>query len=143
MNQVEKTVDLHMNGGLNCAQAIIATFSKAFGVDLKTAKLLGRPFGGGIGALGKTCGYLMGAVLCLAYSRTNKDEGKARKETKKAVQELFRRFEEKHGTCMCKELLGADMSTAEGAKKIKEENLVAKHCSGYGRDVAEIISEFL
>lgn len=143
MNKVEKTVDLHMNGGLNCAQAIIAAFGEAFGVDLKTARLLGRPFGGGIGALGKTCGYLMGAILCLAHLRTNKDEGKARKETKKAVQELFRRFEEKHGTSMCKELLGADMSTEQGAKKIKEEDLVAKHCYGYGRDVAEIMSEFL
>jgi len=143
MNKVEKTVDLHMNGGFNCAQAIIAVYGEPSGVDLKTAKLLGRPFGGGIGGLGKTYGYLMGAILCLANSRTNKDEGKARKETKKAVQEMFRRFEEKHGTFMCKELLGADMSTAEGAKKIEEENLVAKHCYGYGRDVAEIMSELL
>jgi C_GCAxxG_C_C family probable redox protein len=143
MNKAEKTVDLHMNGGLNCAQAIIAVYGEPSGLDLKTAKLLGRPFGGGIGALGKTCGYLIGAILCLAHSRNNKDEGKARKNTKKAVQEMFRRFEEKHGTSMCKELLGADMSTVEGAKKIEEENLVAKRCYGYGRDVAEILSEFL
>ena len=40
MNKVEKTVDLHMNGGLNCAQAIIAAFGEAFGVDLKTRPMV-------------------------------------------------------------------------------------------------------
>ncbi|HUT84541.1 MAG TPA: C-GCAxxG-C-C family protein [Thermodesulfobacteriota bacterium] len=143
MNRVEKTVDLHENGGLNCSQAILTAFGESFGMDPETAKLLGRPWGGGMGHLGITCGYLTGAVLVLAQAINNKDERQARKDSFQAVQELFRRFKERHGTVMCKELLGADFSTEEGTKKIREEQLVAKHCYGYARDAAEILEELL
>ena len=143
MNRVEKTVDLHKNGGLNCSQAILTAFSESFGMDPETAKMLGRPLGGGISHLALTCGYLTGAVLVLAQAMNNKDERQARKETFKAVQELFSRFKERHGATMCKELLGADMTTEEGIKKILEEKLVAKHCYGYGRDVAEILEDLI
>jgi len=143
MSKVEKTADFQKNGGLNCAQAILTVYGGQYGVDPEMAKLLGRPFGGGIGALGRICGYVTGAVLVLSHARNNKDEGQARKETSKAVRELVRRFEKLHGTSMCKELLGADMSTREGANKIKEEQLVAKYCYGYGRDVAKMLGELL
>ena len=143
MNRAEKTVDLHKNGGLNCSQAILTAFSESFGMDPETAKMLGRALGGGICHMALTCGYLTGAVLVLAQAKNNKDELQARKDTDKAVQELFRRFMERHGATMCKKLLGADMTTEEGRKRIREEKLVAKHCYGYGRDVAEILEELL
>jgi C_GCAxxG_C_C family probable redox protein len=143
MHRVEQTVDLHKSGGLNCSQAILTTFGESFGMDRETAKLLGRPWGGGMGHLGMTCGYLTGAVLVLAQAINNKDELQARRDSFKAVQELFRRFQERHGTFLCKELLGEDFSTEEGTKKIREEQLIAKHCYEYGKDVAEILEELL
>ena len=144
MNRAEKTADLHKNGGLNCSQAILTAFCESFGMDTETAKMLGRPWGGGIGHQALTCGYLTGAVLVLAFALNSKDESKSRKDLDKAVRALFSRFKERHGgATMCKELLGADMTTEEGIKKILEEKLVAKHCYGYGRDVAEILEELL
>jgi len=62
------------------------------------------------------------------------------------VRELFSRFEKRPGTTSCKELLGADISTEEGLKKIKQEQLVKKICcadGGIGQDVAEILEEML
>jgi len=144
MNRVENTVDLHKNGGLNCSQAILTAFGESFGMDPGTAKMLGRPLGGGIGHQALTCGYITGAVLVLALALNNKDEGKSRKDLDQAIRVLFSRFKEQHnGATMCKELLGADMTTEEGIKKILEEKLVAKHCYGYGRDVAEILEEII
>ena len=144
MNRVEKTVDLHKNGGLSCSQAILTAFGESFGMDPETAAMLGRPWAGGIGHQALTCGYLTGAVLVLALALNNKDEGKSRKDLDKVIRNLFSRFKERYGgASMCKELLGADMATEEGIKKILEEKLVAKHCYGYGRDVAEILEELL
>ncbi len=142
-SRVEKTVDLQKNGGLNCSQAILTAFSESAGMDTETAKVFGRPWGGGTGHLALTCGYLSGAVLVLAQAMNNKDEALARKNTFKAVQELFRRFKEKHGTTICRKLLGADMTTKEGQTKIIEENLVSRHCYGFGQDVAEILEVLL
>ena len=146
MNRIEKTVDLQRNGGLNCSQAILTAFGEQFGMDAETAKMLGRPWGGGMGHLAETCGYLTGAILVLAQAYKHNDEDQAREEVFEAVRELFSRFEKQRGTTSCKELLGADISTDEGLKKIKQEQLVKKICcgdSGIGQDVAEILEELI
>src|SRR4030043_316332 len=145
MNRVEKTVDLHKNGGLSCSQAILTVYGEQYGIDTDTAKMLGRPWAGGIGHQALTCGYLTGAVLVLALALNNKDERQSRNDLDKAIQNLFSRFKERHGgATMCKELLGADLTTEEGLKKILEEKLVAKYChseDGIGRDVAGRLEE--
>ncbi len=143
ISRVEKTVEFQKSGGLNCSQAILCAFGESVGLDAETAKVLGRPWGGGIAHMALTCGHLSGAVLVLAQAMNLKDEALARKNTFKAVQELFHRFKEKHGTTVCKKLLGADMTTQEGQAKIVEENLIAVHCYGFGRDVSEILEQLL
>jgi C_GCAxxG_C_C family probable redox protein len=146
MNKVKKTLDLHRNGGLTCSQALLTVYGETYGIDLEKAMLLGRPLAGGIGGQGETCGYIAAAILILAYAYNDKDEAKARKNTHPVVMNLFRRFKERHGTTMCKELLGADISSEEGRKKIREEKLVAKRChcdGGIGQDVAEILETLI
>ena len=147
MNRVEKTVDLHKNGGLNCSQAILTVYGEPYGMDSKTAKMFARPLGGGIGHQALTCGYLTGAVLVLALALDNKDERQSRNDLDKAIRDLISRFKERHGgATMCKELLGADMTTEEGVKKILEEKLPAKHCfseGGIGQRVAEILETLI
>jgi C_GCAxxG_C_C family probable redox protein len=146
MDRIERTVDLQKNGGLNCSQAILTVFGEQFGMDAETAKMLGRPWGGGMGHLAETCGYLTGAILVLAQAYNHEDEGAARKEVFRAGRQLFSRFEKRRGTTRCKELLGADMSTEGGLEKIIQEQLVKKICcgdGGIGQDVAEILEEML
>jgi len=146
MNRIEKTIDLQRNGGLNCSQALLTVFGEQFDMDAETAKMFGRPWGGGMGHLAETCGYLTGAILVLAMAHNHKDEGQARDDVFEAVRELFSRFEKRRGTTSCKELLDADMSTEGGQRKIKQEQLVKKICcgnGGIGHDVAEILEELL
>jgi len=146
MNKVKKTVDLHKNGGLSCSQAILTVYGEQYGIDPEKARLLGRTLAGGIARQGETCGYVTAAILILGHAQNDKDEAQARKKTHPVVMELIRRFKERYGTMMCKELLGADMSTEEGLKKVLEEKLVAKHCyseGGIGQHVAEILETLI
>ena len=142
MGPVERAVNLFENGR-NCSQAVLTVFGEKFGIDSETAARLGRPWGGGMGHLALTCGALTGAIMVLGLSKAHGDEGEARREAFEAVRELFRRFEEKHGSTVCRELLGADMSTEEGKKKIREEKIVSKVCPGYVRSAAEILAELI
>lgn len=142
MNPIEKTMDLAGNG-LHCSQAILAAFGEQFGVGLEEAKKLGRPFGGGMGHLALTCGAISGAIMVLGLAGNNSEEALARKEAFKSVRELVERFEKRHGTSVCKELLGADMSTAAGMQKIREKKLTDRFCPGFIRDTAEILAELL
>jgi C_GCAxxG_C_C family probable redox protein len=146
MNRIEKTIDLQRNGGLNCSQAILTVFGAPLGMDRETAMMLGRPWGGGMGRLAGTCGYLTGAMLVLALAHDSHDEARARAEVTEAVRTLFKSFEKRRGATDCKTLLGAHIGTLEGQKKITDEGLVGKICcgdDGIGREVAEILSELL
>jgi len=146
MNKAEKTAYLHRSGGLSCSQALLTVYGEPYGIDPEKARLLGRTLAGGIGGQGETCGYIAAALLILAHAHNDQDETQARKKTHHAVRELFRRFQERRGATMCKELLGADMSTAEGRRSIGEEKLVAKYChceGGIAQDVAAILESLI
>lgn len=143
MNRIEKTADLHQNGGLTCSQSILTVFGPSVGLTAQQAKTLGRPLCGiNIGKFG-VCGYISGAALLLGLSRDQEEESRARKATTASIDTLCARFKTKNGHLMCKHLVGADMSTPEGIKAVKENNLIAKHCYGYGRDAAAILEELL
>lgn len=140
MNKVEKTAALHANG-LNCSQAMLTAFGEPYGLDPEMAKTMGRPLGAGMGCLSLTCGAVTSAVLILGLAKNHQEEKEARKLSYSQVRELFRRFEAIHGTCNCAELLGADMSTPEGMKKVREEKLVQKRCPTFVKDAAAILAE--
>jgi C_GCAxxG_C_C family probable redox protein len=146
VDRIQKTLELQRNGGLNCSQAIITSFGEQFGISPEMAKIIGRPWGGGIGQLAETCGYLTGAVQILARAYDQHDESKARSDVFRTVQELFKRFEKKRGASKCRELLGVDISTKDGLLKVKSEGLIKKICcsaDGIGSDVAEILEDII
>lgn len=143
MNRAEKTTDLHQNGGLTCSQAILTAFGPEVGLDAETAKTLGRPLCGiNVGKFG-VCGYISGAALLLGMARDQADESAARQATTTAVDSICQQFKSKNGHLQCKHLLGADMSTPEGRAKVRQNNLIAKHCYGYGRDVAKLLEDLI
>jgi C_GCAxxG_C_C family probable redox protein len=143
MNATEKAVQLFGNG-LNCSQAILTAFGEPFGVDPESAKKLGRPWGGGVGRMGQICGAVTGAIALLGYAQNGaRDESEARNDICASIQELVGRFEERNGTSVCRELLGADFSTEEGQRKIKEEMLVKKLCPKFVEDASAILAELL
>jgi C_GCAxxG_C_C family probable redox protein len=142
MNNAERTVDL-FSGGMTCAQAMLAVFGEAHGLNVDMVARLGRPLGGGMGRSGRTCGALTSAVLLLGLSKDDPDEAEARKACVHHVQQLFQRFIGIHGTTECSELLGADWNTAEGLRKIQEENLVKNLCPAFVKDAASILEELM
>jgi C_GCAxxG_C_C family probable redox protein len=142
MSSVEKTVDLFMKG-LNCSQSMLTGFGAAYGLEADMAKRLGRALGGGIGRQAGACGALTGAALILGLSKGDGEEDQARNETCRCVQELFSRFQRLHGSTKCRDLLGEDVSTEEGVKKVVEEKLIRKVCPPFVRDAATILQDLL
>jgi C_GCAxxG_C_C family probable redox protein len=143
MNKIERTNELFMNGGLNCTQAILTVYGDSHGIDPDTARVLGRPFSGGVGASGQICGFVTGAVQVLAHAFNHPDEHRARKGTHPKVIAFLKAFRDKHGAVTCNELLGVERCTEEGEKRLKEEDLVKKKCPAFGRDAAEILEGLL
>ncbi len=92
--------------GYNCAQAVAVAFCDVTGLDHKqTAKML-SPFGGGFGRQREVCGAVSGMCFVLGtlygYEAPDPDRQLAVYED---VQQLCRKFREKAGSIICREIL--------------------------------------
>ncbi len=144
MNNVDCAKEL-FSEGFNCAQSVFAAFAPELGLDNETALKIASSFGGGMAHMGEVCGAVTGAlmVLGLKYGRTKAADLDARERNYERVEEFVKRFKALHSSILCRELLGADMSTLEGRIKIKEQNLTRDLCPGFVRDAARILGDML
>ncbi|MFX1297071.1 MAG: C-GCAxxG-C-C family protein [Promethearchaeota archaeon] len=144
MNYIESAVAC-FEDGFNCAQAIFSTYGVKFGLEREIALKTATGFGGGIGAMGKTCGAITGAILVLGlkFGQTTLEDTQAKMKTFSLVIKLMKKFEELNRSTTCKELIGCDLSTLEGQKLAKEKNIVKTICPKFVKDAAEILEQFI
>jgi C_GCAxxG_C_C family probable redox protein len=137
----EQAIALFRNN-YNCAQSVFSFFAKELGIDEIEARRIAAGFGGGMGALQKTCGAVTGGIMALGAKFFNEqDIPTAKNLTYKEVRELIHRFEAKHGSVECRPLLGADITTAEGLKAARDGNLFHLKCEPLVLDVCSIVDE--
>ncbi len=140
MNEADKAREL-FNSGCACSQAVFGAFAPELGLDEETAVRLSAGFAGGM-RTADVCGAVTGAYMALGLANTANGcrSAQARGATYKAMGEFREAFVAKHGSIVCRELLGCDISTPEGAAEAGEKNLFATRCLGYVGDAAEIVS---
>jgi C_GCAxxG_C_C family probable redox protein len=126
----------------NCSQAVFSTFAPQFGIDEATALKLASPFGGGIARRGEVCGAVTGALLALGLAR-GADTPAGKEEIYRLSQEFMRQFEEKHGTILCRELIGCDISTPSGSQEAVDKKVFVTICPALVREAAEIVQSLL
>ena len=131
--------------GFSCSQAVAAAFAADYGLDKETALRLSQGFGGGIARRADWCGALTGAILVigLKHGRVRPEDAAARDKTYALVRDLIARFTARHGQVKCRDLLGWDLGTAEGQKKVDELRLHQTRCEDFVRDAARILEEIL
>jgi C_GCAxxG_C_C family probable redox protein len=126
----------------NCSQAVFSAFAPQLGMDEKTALKLASPFGGGIARRGEVCGAVTGALLTLGLAR-GADTPAGKEEIYRLSQEFMRRFEEKHATLLCRDLIGCDINTPAGSQMAAERRVFVTICPALVREAAEIVQSLL
>lgn len=141
MNKVQEAVSV-FRSGFNCAQAIVRTYGPDYGLSALDALKVSCGFGGGM-RRGDTCGTVTGAlmVLGLRYGPKDVSDKSAKEDVYSKVTEFCRRYESCCDSIICRELLGCDISTEEGMKKAKENNLFDTVCPKMVQTAAEILEE--
>lgn len=109
VNHQERATELFQEG-YNCAQSVFAAFSEDLGMDFETALKLSSSFGGGMGRLREVCGAVSGMLMAagLKYGYSDSKDRKVKTVHYALVQELAKKFEERNGSIICRELLGLD-----------------------------------
>jgi C_GCAxxG_C_C family probable redox protein len=130
--------------GYNCAQSVLYCFCDD--LEKNTALKISCGFGAGMSRVGEICGAVSGDIIALGmkYGRGEKD-GKASTEmTYAKARELISQFTAKQGTLICRELTnGCELSTEEGQKKFKENDVMNKVCKPCVRCVVEIVENLI
>lgn len=145
INRVEIALQKFRNG-YNCAQAVFYSFSAALNIEEDLALKLATGFGAGMGGKQEVCGAISGGVLVIGakYGRGEKDNRRATGISYQKTMDLMNKFEEKHGTGSCRQLLdGCALTTRKGQMSFKANNLKEKTCVACVQNVVEILEEIL
>ena len=132
--------------GYNCSQAVFCAFEDMTGLDRETAARLVCSFGGGMGRLREVCGAVSGALTVLGAVAGYSDpkDPAAKKEQYALVQEFARRFREKHGSIVCRELLSGLNVSVGGMPEARTDDFYKKRpCAELIADAADIADELL
>jgi C_GCAxxG_C_C family probable redox protein len=143
MTDTERARELFANG-CACSQAVFGAYAPALGVDEETAVRVSAGFAAGM-RMAETCGAVTGAYMALGLANTAAGcrSAQERGATYRAMSEFNRAFSATNGSLVCRELLGCDISTPEGAAEATEKNLFATRCAGLVGDAAEIVAGLL
>ena len=131
--------------GYNCSQAVLGVFCEELGLDFDTAVKISSSFGGGMGRMREVCGTVSGMFMAagLAFSSSESDSNNKLKQYEH-VQELAKRFKDKNGSIICRELLeGINPSTSPVPDERNEEYYKKRPCVELVADAVEIFEEYL
>lgn len=130
--------------GLDCSQQVLASVSEELKITKEDGYKVASAFGAGMGHA-DTCGCVTGALMALGlkygHSKSNDVETKERLIQKK--QEFEAEFKKQHKSCICREILGADLTTPDGMKQIQENKLLETICPKLVVSSSQILKRLL
>ena len=130
--------------GFDCSQVVLAQAAGKLGISVEEARKMAAAFGGGMWR-GDTCGCVAGALMAIGLrygtatpnDQAQKDEMLAKKA---AFEEKFRA---RGGSCICREILGYDLSVPAEMEKIQEQQLLTTRCPQVVCDAWAALEEVL
>ncbi len=140
MNNKSHLVDERFSA-FNCAQTVFSIFANDVGLDEITTLKIASGFGGGM-ACAETCGAVTGSYMVIGmkhgFTTPNPDD---KAKTKLKIQKFNEKFKAAHGTLICKELTGFDISTPVGAFAADEEGVFSSKCPKFIKTACNILQE--
>ena len=132
--------------GYNCSQSIVLAFADMLPVDRTMLLRMASSFGGGMGRLREVCGAVSGMFMIagLLYGYDGPETGQIKADHYAGIQELAHRFEEKHGTIICREMLGLAIRHDVPVPEARTAEYYRKRpCSEIIGDAAEILEQYI
>ncbi len=82
-------------------------------------------------------------VIGLKYGKARPDDEAAKEKTYRLVRDFVRRFKERHGSIICKDLIHTDISTPEGLQAAREKQIFATVCYPFVKHAVEELEKLL
>lgn len=143
MSRATEAAALLNSSPLNCAQAVLSVFCEELGLDKDNALKVALAFGGGMGRTCGRCGAVAGAcmVLGLRPYPELKTPTERREKVYALVKEFNNRFTALNKSLNCTDLLGYDLSNAEGLSAARSDRAISRVCPKLVSDAVNILEE--
>jgi C_GCAxxG_C_C family probable redox protein len=94
---------------------------------------------------GEVCGAVTGAimVLSLKYGYSEGSDTAAKENIRNLVLKLNASFNAKHGSLLCKELVGIDLSIQENMDNARKSGVFTTVCAGFVDDAIDILEDII
>lgn len=142
MEHGEKAAELFVSG-YNCAQSVAVAFCDLTGLNEDQASKMVSPFGGGFGRQREVCGAISGISFILGtlygYDRPNPEKQLALYAD---LQELCRRFREKTGSIICRQILNDPPSDPAPTPRTAEY-YAKRPCARMVMLAADLLDEYI
>ncbi len=132
--------------GYNCSQAVALAFADLCDIDKDQFLKIASSFGGGMGRLREVCGAVSGMFIVtgLLYGYDTPERGEVKAGHYKRIQELAKRFEEKYGSIVCRDLLGLDVKHDDPTPSPRNADFYKKRpCKEIIEYAALILEEYI
>ena len=130
--------------GFDCSQVVLSNFSDKLNITKEEALKIAACFGGGMWH-GETCGCVIGALIALGikYGNCIANDNVTKEKLLKLKAEFENAFSKENGSCICKEILGYDLSNQKEMAKIQEERLLETKCPKLVINSCKILEKML
>ena len=136
----------NFRSGYNCSQSIVKAFADMLPADEQMLLKMASSFGGGMGRLREVCGSVSGMFMIagLLYGYDGPETGQVKADHYARIQELAHRFEEKHGSIVCRELLNLGIRHDSPVPEARTKEYYKKRpCAEIIGDAAEILEQYI
>ncbi|MFA9371773.1 MAG: C-GCAxxG-C-C family protein [Labilibaculum antarcticum] len=142
MKEIEEKAIHSFYNGMNCAQAVLTSYTDHLKFDPDMALAVSNGFGGGMGKMQKTCGAVTGSFMVLGIYNSKKqvENIDARNATNEMIQKFTVDFTALYDSLDCKALLNCDFTTEEGEKVFKDQDMKKNICSKCISDSIKLIN---
>ncbi len=142
MSKSEVALDLFLKG-FNCSQSVFCAFGMEAGLKKEACLRIAGSFGAGMARRGETCGAVTGGlmVLGLRHGMVTEGDTPAKKMNYDMAGKFMAEFERRNGSVICRELLGCEIGTPEGAQYAAERKLTTTLCPQLVASAVELLGE--
>ena len=141
MTHEEKALS-YFQDKFHCSQSVLAAYAEELGLTEEQALKIAYCLNSGM-RKGEVCGACTGALLVLGmkYGQCKKEDLESRALANEKTVTFLEKFKEAHGTYICNDLMGCDISTAEGVKFAMEHNCFTEICPQMVASAVKILED--
>lgn len=140
----KQSIAEQFQSGINCAQVVLSQWAEELGYDREEGLRMAAAFGGGM-SLGDTCGAVIGALIAigLKYGNSELNDRKTKETLQGKVSQFQKKFSERCGSTICRELVGFDFSKPGELEKARASGKLMEYCPVLVMEALTLLDEIM